>query len=125
MTVKDGSGFINLKLLNKHAQFIFRQDASYFKRLLDSVRILNPHSRKLLNKMMYILFISDTNKIFKFILQENGKKLLESHINTFRDRAFSYIIPVPPSWARSNNHHPVYFVLAVDWDEECSHLRTR
>ncbi|KAK4484837.1 hypothetical protein RD792_007437 [Penstemon davidsonii] len=56
--------------------------------------------------------------------QQNGIKMLRERVFSLLHRAFTFIIPVPPKFARPH-FCVVKFVLIVDWSEECSHLPKR
>ncbi|KAG8370302.1 hypothetical protein BUALT_Bualt14G0102800 [Buddleja alternifolia] len=69
---------------------------------------------KLLNQQAEYMFRHKADYFKCLEEKENGKKLLQDHISSFINRAFTFIIPVPPSFARPNVRCTVNFILPVD-----------
>ena len=63
--------------------------------------------------------------MYAFNCQENGGALFDQHINSCKNRAFSFIVRTPQKSTELIKPPILAFVLRVDWCEECSHLRRR
>ncbi|KAG8377929.1 hypothetical protein BUALT_Bualt08G0084800 [Buddleja alternifolia] len=57
---------------------------------------------KLLNQQAKFIFRRHAAYFKSLEEKVNGRNLLQDHVNSFKDRAFIFIVPVPPTFARSN-----------------------